>query len=1065
MKQKKKKRPKMRWRILSCILALCMILTAVPTIPLWAAEERAGNATITEEQTIETEKGTPEVRENIMGSEVTNKIKENLTENQAKSGVNDEDISDRLKDFSEETEKQEIDSAKNEGSNPDEDVTPGQRATAAAKPMSGTCGKSGDDVRWRLEPANNYYKLVISGKGKMADYDYNPMSDDGDLSGYCTNQPWFWKHNEINAVVIEKGVTYIGTGAFCDLGNVREGVDVVIPDSVNTISDGAFAVSIIANITIPSSIDYIGKEAFSWIDFPWGDPGSKPTITIAEGISYIGDKAFSCSDFSNISIPNSVTHIGEGAFQDCLYLRSATLSNSVTSIEPYTFAGCEALSNIVIPDGVTRIGAHAFDNCWSLKKVTIPVSVTNIGYHTFYDCDELTDVYYSRSKEIWDAIDIENGNEPLTDAEIHYNDDVDNSNTDITEHTVTFHSKLGNTDTVLNLMWGWDLFNQPSSMCYGKLAVAGLALSNTAEYRQENVESMLKKLEFDTKEPYSINYDKKFYEITQPGVTFGYKENKDDKGQSQYIFAIVLRGTSNWADTLTDASSIFGGFSLAAEFTYTTLKSYILKCGLRPDDIKGKVNFFITGHSLGGAVANLVAKRLNDDYGAKSVFAYTFATPRSMTRLDTSAENIFNILNIEDEVPVILSTQTERYGQDIWFHRHGYGPRIYEHFKTLTNGLDLKSEMETLWLLEWYVDHTPFIGSMFNYAHAPETYMAYLLSIVDPSEASVMAPAARFCCPVDVEVYTSKGLLVGRVTDNKVDDTVSGTYIHVENDEKTIYLLYEGEYTFKITGTGNGTMEYSVGMMDLTTGELSKGTEKIFKNVKLTPGKEMNSKIKTKDNAISTNISDGTSDIQLLVLDDKGKAQKKVLSDGKEVPLKTPNITVKKIKIAGSSKKIAVGKKLKLKVAVSPSNATNKAVTWKSSNTKYVTVNSKGIVTIKKAAGGKIATITAIAKDGSGIKASYKIQCMKGAVKKVTISGKKTRTIKAGKFIKLKAKVKATKGANKTLKWSSRNTKYAKVNSKGKVITKKAGKGKTVKITAAATDGSGKKAVVKIKLK
>lgn len=176
-------------------------------------------------------------------------------------------------------------------------------------------------------------------------------------------------------------------------------------------------------------------------------------------------------------------------------------------------------------------------------------------------------------------------------------------------------------------------------------------------------------------------------------------------------------------------------------------------------------------------------------------------------------------------------------------------------------------------------------------------------------------------------------------------------------------------------------------------------------------------------------------------------------------------VMVKKLKITGSSKRVAIGKKLKLKATISPVNATNKAVTWKSSNTKYATVNSKGIVTIKKAAGGKTVIITATAKDGSGIKASYKIQCMKGIVKKVTIVGKKTRTIKAGKSIKLKAKVNATKGANKTLKWSSSNTKYATVNSKGKVTTKKAGKGKTIKITATATNGSGKKATVKIKLK
>ena len=108
-------------------------------------------------------------------------------------------------------------------------------------------------------------------------------------------------------------------------------------------------------------------------------------------------------------------------------------------------------------------------------------------------------------------------------------------------------------------------------------------------------------------------------------------------------------------------------------------------------------------------------------------------------------------------------------------------------------------------------------------------------------------------------------------------------------------------------------------------------------------------------------------------------------------------------------------------------------------------------------------TITATAKDGSRVKAAYKITSMKGAVKKVSVFGKKS--VKAGKTLKLKAKVKATKNANKKLKWVSSNKKYATVSSSGKVKALKAGKGKKVKITAMATDGSGKKKSVTIKIK
>lgn len=174
-------------------------------------------------------------------------------------------------------------------------------------------------------------------------------------------------------------------------------------------------------------------------------------------------------------------------------------------------------------------------------------------------------------------------------------------------------------------------------------------------------------------------------------------------------------------------------------------------------------------------------------------------------------------------------------------------------------------------------------------------------------------------------------------------------------------------------------------------------------------------------------------------------------------------VKVSQITLSGLSKQIAAGKKIKLMASVLPKNTSNKTVTWKSNNTKVATVNSSGVVTMNKKSGGKSVTITATAKDGSGIKTIYKIKSMKGVVKKVSISGSKS--VKARKSLKLKAKVTATKGANKKLKWTSSNTKYATVTSSGKVKTFRAGKGKKVKITAMATDGSNKKKTVTIKIK
>lgn len=174
-------------------------------------------------------------------------------------------------------------------------------------------------------------------------------------------------------------------------------------------------------------------------------------------------------------------------------------------------------------------------------------------------------------------------------------------------------------------------------------------------------------------------------------------------------------------------------------------------------------------------------------------------------------------------------------------------------------------------------------------------------------------------------------------------------------------------------------------------------------------------------------------------------------------------VKVTSIRLSGLSKQIAAGKKLTLKAAVLPKTASNKKLLWKSSNTKVATVTQGGVVTLKKKTGGKKVTITATATDGSKKYASWKITSMKGIVKKVKITGSKP--VKAGKKLKLKAKVTATKKANTKLLWTSGNAKYATVNAKGIVTTKKSAKGKTVKITAMATDGSGKKHTVKIKIK
>ena len=183
-----------------------------------------------------------------------------------------------------------------------------------------------------------------------------------------------------------------------------------------------------------------------------------------------------------------------------------------------------------------------------------------------------------------------------------------------------------------------------------------------------------------------------------------------------------------------------------------------------------------------------------------------------------------------------------------------------------------------------------------------------------------------------------------------------------------------------------------------------------------------------------------------------------------KIQVSTPFCTVTDIKITGIPDKIKVGSNFKLTATISPSNATNKKVTWKSSNTKYAYVNSNGNVNIKPAGAGKTVQITATARDDSGITKTVTIKIP--TIKVIRFKYKSSKiTISSGKSVKLIATIVPSNATNKGITWKSSNTKYASVNSEGVVVTKKAGKGKTVKITATSKDNIKAKTIIIVKIK
>lgn len=201
-------------------------------------------------------------------------------------------------------------------------------------------------------------------------------------------------HNLIS-VNIPTGVTHIGERCFSDCGNIN---NIVLPDTLEVLNDGTFSqCKSLNNIVLSKSLTRIGSDCFRYCTFT--------EITLPEKMTSIGDRAFECCEkLENIILPNSITTIGIGVFRLCSSLKNVTLPNSIDCIEDQLFNGCNCLTELVIPDSVKRINYYSINECHDLQKLVIGSGVEFIENHAIETNFSLNEIHcYSTSAPVLES--------------------------------------------------------------------------------------------------------------------------------------------------------------------------------------------------------------------------------------------------------------------------------------------------------------------------------------------------------------------------------------------------------------------------------------------------------------------------------------------------------------------------------------------------------------------------------------------------------------------------------------------------------------------------------------
>ena len=752
----------------------------------------------------------------------------------------------------------------------------------------------------------------------------------------------------LTEISIPDTVTIIEDYAFYKCENLQK---VIIPDSVTKISYDAFnGCTSLESIVIPDSVTRIASSAFS-------NCTSLASVTLSRSLESMGSQAFAyCTALTSIEIPKSLNEVdgsATGAFLKCSNLNNVTFEDGATEIAGWLFAGCDGLTEISIPDTVTIIEDYAFYKCENLQKVIIPDSVTEISYHAFEGCTSLESVVIPLG-----VTSVENqafnGCSALKSVEFK------NPNTKI----------------------GKNVFSNCSSLASVKLP--------------ENLTSIPE---------YTFNGCKLLADINLPAT---------------------LRSIGSYAfyncDALTELT-IPGNVWQIGSYAFYDCDS-ITKAVI-PDSVTSLGSNAFYGCDKLAEVDFGIGLTAIPDSAFRQIPALTkVILPRFAT---TVAANAFAEDTKLREVTIpstVTSIQTNSFSYPTKLTVYGIaGSYAEQHAK--------ERKMTFVAVDGTKVDSIAFKQSVYEFsASGSGSYFIPEMEIL-PKES------------VEPITFTSSDESIATVNNGKVTFKGYGT----ATITATTASGKTAACTVKINRAVSGVrLDYS--KLSLKTGETAALTATVY------PSNAANKAVKWISSAPDVASVDQTGKITALKpgittitveTEDGGYT-----ATCNVTVIDSSIVSVTGVKLSATVAELTIGNSKQLTAAISPTNATNKGVTWSSSNTNVASVSSSGVVVAK---GEGTATITVKTDDG-GYTAACTIRVSKPSPSVVAVTGVKLSAIgielPVGGSKRLSATITPSNATNKGVTWSSDNASVAAVNASGLITAKGEG---TATVTVRTDDG------------